>query len=343
MFEFIAISLCVLFNAFLAASETAFIATNKATLKVLAKKENSKASLLLKIREHPERFLSTIQIGITFFGAFAAAIGGAGAQEGISPILLKYLPIDPRIAELISALIVVIPFTYFSVVIGELVPKTLALRTPFKIATETAPRLHKISKAIFPIVRLLEWSTKKVISYFPSSTGGGKEGEEGDLVIDNTLTPLNRQYILNMVKIDQTKVKDIFHEWEHVDFIHESSSIEELEKMLITSGHTRLPVEKDGEVIGVLNSKEFFAFQKTGQTTWLNLVRKPVKMQTNTLILNALKVLQSGGTAHMAIVYRGEELAGIVTMEDIFEEIVGDIYDEDDHGSIENILSRTKY
>ncbi|MEM1283615.1 MAG: CBS domain-containing protein, partial [Chlamydiota bacterium] len=208
---------------------------------------------------------------------------------------------------------------------------------------ETAPRLHRLSKVIFPIVRLLEWSTKKVISYFPSSTRGGKEGEEGDLVIDNTLTPLNRQYILNMVKIDQTKVKDIFHEWEHVDFIHESSSIEELEKMLITSGHTRLPVEKDGEVIGVLNSKEFFAFQKTGQTTWLNLVRKPVKMQTNTLILNALKVLQSGGTAHMAIVYRGKELAGIVTMEDIFEEIVGDIYDEDDHGSIEKILSRTKY
>lgn len=340
MFELSVIVICIFLNAILAGSEIAFIATNKASLKVLAEKGDKTSKLLLELRGQPEKILSTIQVGITFLGAFAAALGGAGVQEKLYPLLNKYLSLSPYTSELISTIILVIPLTYFSVVIGELVPKTLALRNPMRLAIKTAPWLYTANRIMFPLVKILEWSTKKIISYFPREIRIPPNDKGEDLILEEAITPLNKQYILNMVKIDRTQVKDIFLKWQYVDYISSDSSIGNVEQKILISGHTRLPIEKNGQVIGVLNSKEFFALQKSGGNHWQKLAREPLKIQSTTLIINALKILQSN-SMHMAIVYEKERLIGIVTMEDIFEEIVGEIYDEDDDGSIKKILSQT--
>ena len=112
--------------------------------------------------------------------------------------------------------------------------------------------------------------------------------------------------------------------------------------MIISSAHTRLPVVKNNEVIGLLNAKEFLAFQKTGQTNWQSLLRPACNIDLNIPILSVLRLMQEK-RIHMAIVYNGRNKVGIVTMEAIFEEIVGDIYDEDDDGVLSRILSSASF
>lgn len=338
VFEFFIILFCLIINAILAGSETAFIAINKQTLRALAKQGDEKAKLMLNLRENPERTLSIIQIGITFVGTFAAAVGGAGAEETLSPWLSKRFGIGEGLAEIFSIFIVVVPLTYASVVLGELVPKTLALRKSMFIAFVAMPWLNFANRIMDPIISILEWSTKKVIEAFPKKHTMPEEADTHYLTLDEVLSPLNKQYIMNMVKVERTTVREIFVEWNDVVYVDAQSSMELVENIVITSGHTRLPIIKDDRAIGILNSKEFLAYQKTGKTDWVSLCRSTLFLQETTPILTALRLLQEK-RAHMAIVYEGSCKKGIVTMEAIFEEIIGDIYDEDDDGAIQKILS----
>lgn len=338
MFEIIVIIVCVILNGILACSEIAFIATNKFVLKGLADSGSKEGSLLLSLRKNPERVLSIIQVGITFVGAFAAAIGGAGAQESISPWFSETFSFSQNTAEVLSTFIIVIPLTYVSVVFGELVPKTIALKKPLYISTRLVYVIVFVSYFLFPVIWVFEWSTKKIVGLFFRKVSRRKSIFDAEDIVSEQ----GKDYIINMVKIEKSTINDALIKWDLVDFVSISDSLESVEKKFIVSGHTRLPVVKGEKVIGVLNSKEFFAFQKTGDANWRTLIRNPVTLQKYTFILEALKVLQKE-SAHMAIVSNGDELIGIITMEDIFEEIVGDIYDEDDYGSIKEILGKTNY
>jgi putative hemolysin len=338
MFELVFIIICLIINAVLAASETAFIAVSRPALRELARQGNEKAKMLFSLRENPERTLSVIQVGITFVGALAAAIGGAGAEETITPWLAVHFGIGESIAEILAMLIVVIPLTYVSVVLGELVPKTFALRRPLFLAFKTGPWLQLISRFIDPIVNLLEWSTKKIVNLFPAEHMVEESGQHESPIELSALAAPNRQYVLNIFKIEKTTVKEVIVEWPEVTFVEDYQGIEQVESIIISSAHTRLPVIRRNEVIGIINAKEFLAFQKTGQKNWLSLVRPPIRVSNNIPMLSALQLMQEK-KAHMAIVYNGNSKAGIVTMEAIFEEIIGDIYDEEDDGTLKRILN----
>lgn len=335
MFEIIVILVCIAINGVLACSEIAFIATDKFVLKGLADSGSKEGSLLLSLRKNPERVLSIIQVGITFVGAFAAAIGGAGAHEFISPWVSNAFSLSRNTAEIISTFMVVIPLTYMSVVFGELVPKSIALRKPLYISTRIVYLLVALSYLLFPIVWILEWSTKKLAGLFFSK--GEKSRGSDDIVSEQ-----GREYIINMVKIEKATVSNALIRWDLVESIGIGDTLESVEKKFIVTGHTRLPVVEHEKVVGILNSKEFFAFQKTDNKNWLRLIRKPLELQYNINILKALKLLQKE-SLHMAIVYKGEDLFGVITIEDILEEIVGDIYDEDDDGSIRKILGKARF
>jgi putative hemolysin len=339
MIEIFIIITCLIINALLAGSETAFIAVSKPTLRELAKQGDVKAAQLLYLRENPERTLSTIQVGITFVGAFAAAIGGAGAEEIISPWITATFQINEFIAEIIALIIVVMPITYISVVIGELVPKTIALRRPLFIATRAAPWLQKGSVLISPVITLFEWSTKKILNSFPQKHVISEDHtQESPLVELNILSAPNRQYVFNILKIEKTLVKEILVSWSEVTYLEESQTQEQIENTIISSGHTRLPVVRNNDVIGILNAKEFLAFQKTGETNWQSIMRPVYAIDVHMPILSALRLMQEK-RIHMAIVYEGTNKVGLVTMEAIFEEIVGDIYDEEDDGTLKGILA----
>ncbi len=339
MIEIFIIIFCLIINAVLAASETAFIAVSRPSLRELIRQGNEKAKILNSLRDNPERTLSVIQVGITFVGALAAAVGGAGAEETITPWLVANFGINESFAEILAMLIIVIPLTYVSVVLGELVPKTFALRRPLFLAFKTGPWLHLISGFIGPIVTALEWSTKKIVNLFPAEHMVHEESSQQESSIElNVLSAPNRQYVLNIFKIEKTTVKEVLVEWSEVTYIEDSQTSEQVESIIISSAHTRLPVVKNNEVIGIINAKEFLAFQKTGQTNWISLIRTPIRISINMPMLSALQVMQEK-RAHMAIVYSGNTKVGLVTMEAIFEEIIGDIYDEEDDGTLKRILN----
>lgn len=339
MIEFTVIIICLFINAILAASETAFIAVSRPALRELIRQGNEKAKILNSLRENPERTLSVIQVGITFVGALAAAVGGAGAEETISPWLVAFFEINESFAEIIAMLVVVTILTYVSVVLGELVPKTFALRRPLFLAFKTSPWLHLISRFIDPIVNVLEWSTKKIVNLFPAEHMIHEESLHQESSIElNVLSAPNRQYVLNIFKIEKTTVKEVLVSWSEVTYIDDNQTQEQIENIIISSAHTRLPVVKNNEVIGIINAKEFLAFQKTGKTNWLSLIRPPVRIPSNMPMLSALQVMQDK-RSHIAIVYTENTKVGIVTMEAIFEEIIGDIYDEEDDGTLKRILN----
>lgn len=338
MIALIIISICLAFNALLSLVEMAFVSVSKSELRGLSK-SNSHALRLLRLRERPERTLSVLQIGITIVGALSAAIGGVGAEEQLSPYF-ESLGMSEHIAEVISLFIVVIPLTYLNVVLGELVPKSFAMRNPMKIALRAANGLIVAEAVLSPFVKLLENSTQFFLRVFtrPQKTSSVSEDNDASVNIAN-LSNAHQQYVINLVHIETKKIRDILVPWEQVNVTDVKYNLNEVLSMVIKSGHTRLPVYSENEVVGILHSKEFITFISSGDENWKKIIRPIIRIQPTTGILKTLRIMQEKKT-HMALVENNSEIIGIVTLEDIIEEIVGDIYDEDDDGMLRKVLSQ---
>lgn len=340
MEEMIVILICLILNALFAAYEMAFISVSKAELRNHAKKGNKTAKKILGFKENPERTLSVIQVGITLVGAVAAAIGGVGAAETLEPYFTDRFQLSELSAELISITIIVIPITYLNVVVGELVPKTLALRNPSKIVLRWGEVIFILDKVISPVVSTLEWSTKKIIHHlFKKNSRDETESVTNTIEIDQ-FSPIHRSYMINLAEIENKKIQDILVPWAEVNFIQKSDSLEKILHTVIQSGHTRLPVIENNEVVGILHTKEFIALKETGEINWQSIIRPAIKIFSTDSSLSALRLMQEK-RSHMAIVTKqSSTYFGIVTLEDIIEEIVGDIYDEDDDGRIRKIFAK---
>lgn len=339
MDEILIIAVCLILNALFAAYEMAFVSVPRPGLRGMAKSGSKPAQKLLVMREHPERTLSIIQIGITLVGAIAAAVGGSGAAENVEPFLIAQFGMRELTAEFVSVVLVVLPITYLSVVVGELVPKTLALRAPLKIAVGGAQALFFADRFLSPVITALEWSTRKILAiFFRKSKSQQEKPAHTTLEIDE-LSPIHQSFVLNMVEIEKRRIKDILVPWDQVNFVNLTDSIDEVTQAVLKSGHTRLPVIADGQVRGVLHTKEFVALRESGEQQWQPIVRPALKVLPTDSALGVLRLMQDK-RIHMTLVFStaGERL-GIVTMEDIIEEIVGDIFDEDDDGRIRKIFA----
>jgi len=264
------------------------------------------------------------------------------------------LRVGEATADAIAIGLVVLPLTYSTVVVGELVPKSFALKNALGFALRAAPWLSLFDKIFGPIVTLFEWSTKQVLVLLnlirfpkfarvttPEPMQEPLVSEAGEVPLRlETLSSQHRQYVLNLVNLERKNFKDIYLPWQHVVHIQLSQAVEQIKETILASGHTRIPVFEGGDVVGILNTKEFMALRESGGDNWSSLVRPAVKLQANTPLLAGLRLLQER-RMHMAVVYAEQTLLGIVTLEDILEEIVGEIYDEDDDGRLRRILSAT--
>jgi len=335
--EWIVIAVCLILNALLVASEMAFVTLTRSQIKELVKSGKPSATVLLSLRENPERTLSVMQVGIGLVGALAAAVGGVEAHQTLSPYLQIRFTLNPFVAKVLAIAVVVVPLTLFNVVFAELVPKTLALRNPLKIALLSARWLVALDRIFLPIVDFLEWSTKKVLAvFFPKSRSGLPA--PSDTVELDTLSSQARQYVLNLVGLEKRRVRDIALPWEQVDHIFFTQSLSEIEAMALRSGHTRLPVIAEGQVFGIINTKELWALIKAGNEKWTQIIRPISRVQEYETLFKALRQMQEK-RSHLSAVFAGTSLVGIVTMEDILEEVIGEIYDEDDDGALKRILS----
>lgn len=334
------IFICILLNAFLAGSETAFVATRKSILRLKIQEGIKRAALLLHLRENPERTLSVIQVGITFLGALASAVGGALAKGSISIWILSVFHLNEAVAEIFSILLVVIPITYISVVIGELVPKTIALRNPDFFALKIAPILRGLSLVFYPIVLVLEKSTKLVIRIIPKRHISEEVQKNEKILKLDIVSKPTQKYVLNIVKIERVTVSEILLKWEDTTKVGLSQTINEVVHIALVSGHTRIPVTKESEVIGIINTKELMVLSQAEKSNWSSIIRKALFVHEDMPILAALRLMQENKMLLVIVLSDKQEILGIVTLEEILEEIVGDIYDEDDYSSIRKLLTK---
>lgn len=340
MEEVVVVLVCLGINGLLAAAEMAFVTVTKPRLRQLRKNGDKNATIILQLRENPERTLSVIQIGITLVGALGAAVGGVGVHESLTPWLVETYKVPNLTAEVISIVAVIIPFTLLNVVWGELVPKSLAIRSPHKIALASARWLTWADQIFSPIVTFLEWSTKKVLQLVFKKSKVDIAHQTVESVDLDLLSNQARQYVLNLMTIEKEKVHDIFLPWENVDSVDHETSMSDVEEVIFRSGHTRLPVMYNGAIFGIINTKEVLSLRKAGEEDWHKIIRPISKVDENDSLLKALLQMQEK-RSHLSAVYAGAELLGIVTMEDIIEEVIGEVYDEDDDGNLRRIIKTT--
>ena len=336
MVEITIITLCLLLNALLSATETAFVSVGRPELRAMAHAGYPGASGLLALRERPERTLSVVQLGITMIGLISGAVGGAFASETLRPVFEREFGLSNAWADFIAIAIVVVPLTYLTVVVGEIAPKALALRHPHRIGLRGAFWLTTLDRLLSPAVTSLEWSTKVVMRLFGVARDATKTDAERDA---EQLSDAHERYILNLVNIETKSVGDIALPWESVTFVAMSQSAEEVMSAVVESGHTRLPVcEANGLVRGLLHTKEFMAFRLAGEQQWHSLIRPVLSARRNDPLLRVLRVMQER-RSHLVMVYQpdGSPL-GVVTLEDIIEEVFGDVFDEDDDQMLSRLL-----
>jgi putative hemolysin len=327
----VVVLICIALNATLAALEIAFVSASKADIRAHAVAGDVRVWHFLRLRETPERTLSAIQVGITLVSLLSGAVGGAGAQEFVSPFLQQRLGLGEGLATVLAIAVVAIPLMFVTIVVGELVPKALALRHPEHIALAGARGLQLLERAFLPIVSALAWATRTLVARIPRAPFGA--GREGPVAITR------QHYALDLVDLAQRRVRDAMVAWSQAVTADTSMSPQSLSDLALASGHTRLPILRDGEVSGVLHTKELLTFLAAGERDWRTLVRPPVTVGPEDALFSVLRLLQTR-RSHMGIVVdRAGTPVGIVTLEDILEEVLGDLYDEDDDRAVERLLA----
>ena len=332
----------ILLNAFFAASEIAFISLNDAKIEKQAKEGNKKAKQIEKMLKSPSKFLATIQIGITLAGFLSSAFASDAFAEKIAPMLYKMVPfINISVWKSISIILITIILSFFTLIFGELVPKRLAMKNYEKISFATIGIIRTISIITAPFVKLLTLVTNTVSKIF----GVGETDEESvteeeiKMMIDQgeekgTIKEEEKELINNVFEFNDITVSEIMRHRTEIFAVDINISNEELLKELSKEEYrySRIPVydETIDEIKGILYVKDVLKNIKKSNFKVKNVVKDVYFVSQNRLINEVFKELQKS-KKQMAIVldeYGGT--AGLVTMEDILEELVGDIYDEYD-------------
>ena len=328
-------------NAFFAASEIAFISLNDAKIEKQAKEGNKKAKQIEKMLESPSKFLSTIQIGITLAGFLSSAFASDAFAYRLAPVLNNIIPIGVEIWQSISIIIITIILSFFTIVFGELVPKRLAMKNYEKISFATIGIIRIISIITAPFVKLLTVTTNEISKIFNVSENEEEivTEEEIKMMVDQgeengTIEEDEKEYINNVFEFNDITASEIMTHRTDIFAVDINTSPGELLEEIIKDDckHSRIPVydETIDEVKGILYVKDIIKNITKKTFKIKNIMKEAYFVSQSKLINELFKELQKN-KKHIAIIvdeYGGT--AGLITMEDILEEIVGDIYDEYD-------------
>lgn len=336
------ILILILVNGFFAASEIAVVTIRRIRIRQLVEEGKKNADILHKLRETPDKFLATIQIGVTLAGALASAIGGAAAVEVIKPVL-KTVPVAfiSASSEAIAIGIVVVCITYLSLVFGELIPKSIALSNPETIGLFTAPVIERVSKMAGFFVRILTTSTnillnpfgkKKVVSPFVTEEeikAMISIGEE-----EGTLKEEEKEMLHKVFEFGDKVVTEAMVPRTEIVSIPDDSTVGDALKLVLEEGYSRYPVIKENidSVTGILYVKDIVKQMAQGKienyTPITEIVREAYYIPENKMVTELLDEMQKNKFQIAIVMDEYGGTAGLITLEDIMEEIVGGLQDE---------------
>lgn len=335
--------LLILINAFFAATETSVVSLNENKIRKQADDGDLKARQLLKMIESPTRFLSTIQVCITLSGFLASAF----ASDSFAALLVGlfvnagFTLISPAALHTICVILITLVLSYFMIVLGELVPKRVALQNPEKTASFACGTIRVVSKIFSPLVWLLSASTNGVLRLLrinPNEASEEVTEEEIRMMVDmgsetGAIEQDERAMIENIFEFNNTTAADVMVHRMDVVAIHVEDDDQEILKTIRESGLSRFPVYDSDidDIIGILNTRDFLLNAQSQQPRPLRQLLRDVYMVPETVAADTLFSNMQKQKIHLAVVvdeYGG--MSGIVTMEDLLEEIVGNIYDEFD-------------
>ena len=340
--QLIVLTILILINAYFAASEIAFISLNDAKIEKQAKEGNKKAKQIEKMLKTPSKFLATIQIGITLAGFLSSAFASETFADKIAPYLYNMIPaISLGVWKSISIIFITIILSFFTLVFGELVPKRLAMKHYEKISFATIGVIRTISIITAPFVKLLTSVTNGISKIF--GVGENEEEtvteEEIKMMVDQgeergTIKEDEKELINNVFEFNDITVSEIMRHRKDIFSVDINISTDELLEELSKEEYrySRIPVydETIDEIKGVLYVKDILKNINKKTFKVKNVIKDAYFISQNRLINEVFKELQKNKKQLAIILDEYGGTAGIVTMEDILEELVGDIYDEYD-------------
>lgn len=334
----------ILLNAFFAMTEIAVISLSPAKLRKLSEEGDKTAPRLLKLVEEPAGFLSTIQIGITLAGF----LGSAFAADNFSEIMVNWIYYDLgfqgislRILDTLSVIIITVILSYFTLVLGELTPKRIAMQKPMEVARISCGVVSALAVIMRPVIWLLSASTNGLLRLFHMKTEAEEETvteEEIRMMVDlgearGAIESEEKEWIENVFEFGDTMARDVMTHVSDITACSIDASDDEIEKIIRETGLSRYPV-CDGDVrdvLGILNAREFLLDRMTEHPKPLRELLRPAYFVPDTIKASILMQDMQSKKIHIALVIdEYGDTAGLITMEDLLEEIVGNIYDEFD-------------
>lgn len=337
--EIIIIAILILLNGLFALSEIALISASRTKLEGRSNAGHKGASIALKLLEKPENFLSAIQIGITLIGIVSGAYGGMQLSDDLTAFLSKFEVLRPA-ADKLSLIFVVSIITYFSIVMGELVPKTFALTNPEKIAEFMAPLIFILSKMTYPVVALLSLSTRVILGVFFVKEQSNPDLSEEELRImikmagrEGVISPKEAELYENLFRFFDRKGHQIMTRNSDITWLNINDRIDKTDLAIKRSEHSKFPVCNDSldNILGIVTVKDY-TDNRNKKNFNLRSILKPVTFIPETM--SSLRILEKfkKKQCHFGVVIdEFNTVQGIVTLHDLTENIFGELPDTDSH------------
>ena len=337
--ELVITILLIIVNGVFAMSETAFVSARKVRLQQRANEGNAKAAAALEMVNAPNRLLSTVQLGITLIGIVAGAFGGATISEGLA-VYLRAIPWLRPYSDAIALTIVVVVITYLSLVIGELVPKRIALNNPERIAMSMVKPMRVLAAIASPFIHLLSLSTEgilRLIGLRPSGEPPITEEEINVLIEEGTqigtFEAAEQDMVEQIFRLGDRRVNALMTHRPDIVWLEANDTPQEISHKIRKSTYSRFPV-CDGSldnVLGMVHVKDLLLQCLAGQALDLKAaLHEPLYVIESTTTLKVLELFKQTGQQAALVIQEYGDIEGLITLNDILEAIVGDISSDDD-------------